>query len=171
MKETKVMLQMSRALIPGSYDPITVGHLDIIKRTSELFDEVVVLVSRNSSKNYMLCSEKRAMLVEDAVKKLHNVRVAIYDGLLVDFANSNDIDVTIKGIRNDKDYQYEESMAGTNMLLSRKMFGKDFETMYLPCSKEYADVSSTVVRMLITNGCNVEGLVPNSELLLKTINE
>lgn len=162
---------MSRALIPGSYDPITLGHLDIIKRTAVLFDEVVVLVSKNSSKNYMLCSEKRAMLVEDAVKKLHNVRVAIYDGLLVDFAMANDISVTVKGIRNDKDYQYEESMAGTNMLLSRKMYGRDFETMYLPCSKEYSDVSSTIVRMLLSNEGDISGLVPNSELLYKTIKE
>ena len=162
---------MSRALIPGSYDPITNGHLDIIKRASNLFDEVVVLVSKNSAKNYMLCSEKRALLVEDAVKKLHNVRVAIYDGLLVDFANANNIDVTVKGIRNDKDYQYEESMAGTNMLLSRKLYGRDFETMYLPCSKEYADVSSTVVRMLISNDGDVTGLVPNTELLLGIIKE
>ena len=162
---------MSKALIPGSFDPITVGHLDIIKRTANMFDEVVVLVSKNASKNYMLCSEKRAMLVEDAVKKLHNVRVAIYDGLLVDFAKNNDIDVTVKGIRNDKDYQYEESMAGTNMLLSRKLYGRDFETMYLPCSKEYADVSSTALRMLLANGGDVSGLVPNCELLLSTIKE
>lgn len=160
---------MSRALIPGSYDPITVGHLDIIRRSALLFDEVVVLVSKNSSKNYMLCSEKRAMLVEDAVKKLHNVRVAIYDGLLVDFAKANDIDVTVKGIRNDKDYQYEESMAGTNMLLSQKLYGRNFETMYLPCSKEYSDVSSTIVRMLLSNDGDITGLVPNSELLIKTI--
>lgn len=162
---------MSRALIPGSYDPITVGHLDIIRRSALLFDEVVVLVSKNSSKNYMLCSEKRAMLVEDAVKKLHNVRVAIYDGLLVDFAKANDIDVTVKGIRNDKDYQYEESMAGTNMLLSQKLYGRNFETMYLPCSKEYSDVSSTIVRMLLSNDGDITGLVPNSELLIKTIKE
>ncbi len=162
---------MSRALIPGSFDPITVGHLDIIKRTASLFDEVVVLVSKNSSKNYMLCSEKRALLVEDAVKKLHNVRVAIYEGLLVDFARANEIDVTVKGIRNDKDYQYEQSMAGTNMLLSRKLYSRDFETMYLPCSNEYADVSSTVVRMLLTNDGDISGLVPDSDLLIKTIKE
>ena len=162
---------MSRALIPGSFDPITVGHLDIITRASRLFDEVVVLVSKNASKNYMLCSKNRAALVEDAVKKLHNVRVAIYDGLLVDFAKENDIDVTVKGIRNDKDYQYEESMAGTNMLLSRKLYGSVFETMYFPCSKEYADVSSTVVRMLLGSGGDVSGLVPNVELLNSIIKE
>lgn len=162
---------MSKALIPGSYDPITVGHLDIIKRAATIFDEVVVLVSKNTSKNYMLCSEKRAMLVEDAVKKLHNVRVAIYEGLLVDFAAANEIDVCIKGIRNDKDYQYEESMAGTNMLLSRKMYSRDFETAYLPCSKELSDVSSTVVRMLLSSDSDVSGLVPNCELLLKTIKQ
>ena len=162
---------MSKALIPGSFDPITVGHLDIIKRTSLLFDEVIVLVSKNSAKNYLLCSNKRALLVEDAVKKLHNVRVAVYDGLLIDFAKANEIDVTVKGIRNDKDYQYEESMAGTNMLMSRKLYGRDFETMYLPCSKEYADVSSTVVRMLLSNDGVISGLVPNAELLIKTIKE
>ena len=162
---------MSKALVPGSYDPITVGHLDIIKRTAALFDEVIVLISKNSAKNYMLCSQKRAMLVEDAVKNLQNVTVAIYDGLLVDFAKNNGVDVTVKGIRNDKDYQYEESMAGTNMLLSRKLYGMDFETMYLPCSKEYADVSSTVVRMLLANDGDISGLVPDSELLLKTIKE
>ena len=162
---------MSKALIPGSFDPITVGHLDIIKRTSLLFDEVIVLVSKNSAKNYLLCSNKRALLVEDAVKKLHNVRVAVYDGLLIDFAKANEIDVTVKGIRNDKDYQYEESMAGTNMLMSRKLYGRDFETMYLPCSKEYADVSSTVVRMLLSNDGDISGLVPNAELLIKTIKE
>lgn len=162
---------MSKALIPGSFDPITVGHLDIIKRTSLLFDEVIVLVSKNSAKNYLLCSNKRALLVEDAVKKLHNVRVAVYDGLLIDFAKANEIDVTVKGIRNDKDYQYEESMAGTNMLMSRKLYGRDFETMYLPCSKEYSDVSSTVVRMLLSSDGDISGLVPNSELLLKTIRE
>lgn len=162
---------MSKALIPGSFDPITVGHLDIIKRTSLLFDEVIVLVSKNSAKNYLLCSNKRALLVEDAVKKLHNVRVAVYDGLLIDFAKANEIDVTVKGIRNDKDYQYEESMAGTNMLMSRKLYGRDFETMYLPCSKEYSDVSSTVVRMLLSSDGDISGLVPNSELLIKTIRE
>lgn len=162
---------MSRALIPGSFDPITTGHLDIINRTACMFDEVVVLVSKNSTKNYMLCSEKRALLVEDAVKKMHNVRVAIYEGLLVDFAAANDIDVTVKGIRNDKDYQYEESMASANMLLSRKLYGRDFETIYLPCSKEYSDVSSTVVRMLLSSDADVTGLVPNTELLLKTIRQ
>jgi len=110
---------MSKALIPGSFDPITNGHLDIIRRTSSLFDEVIVLVSKNASKNYMLCSKKRTALVEDAVKELPNVTVMCYDGLLVDFAAENGIDVTVKGIRNDKDYSYEENMAGANMLLSK----------------------------------------------------
>ena len=160
---------MSRALIPGSFDPITVGHLDIIRRTAQLFDEVVVLVSKNSSKNYLICSEKRAMLVDNAVKKLHNVRVAIYEGLLVDFAAANNIDVIVKGIRNDKDYQYEEGMASANMLLSRKLYGRDFETLYMPCSKEYSDISSTVVRMILSGGGDVSGLVPDSELLLETV--
>ena len=88
---------MSKALLPGSYDPITVGHLDIIRRCSKLFDEIIVLISKNSAKNYMLCSKDRAILAEDAVKDIANVKVEIYDGFLVDYAKANNIDVTVKG--------------------------------------------------------------------------
>ncbi len=162
---------MSKALIPGSFDPITVGHLDIITRASKMFDEVIVLISKNSSKNYMLCSEKRALLAADATKKLSNVKVAIFDGLLVDFAVVSDIDVTVKGVRNSKDFEYEQNMAQTNKLLSKKLYNRDFETMLLPCSKEYIDVSSTAVRLLLNKGADVSELVPNKDLLMKVIKE
>lgn len=162
---------MSKALIPGSFDPITTGHLDIITRASKMFDEVVVLISKNSSKNYMLCSNKRLMLVEDAVKNLKNVKVCAYDGLLVDFANKNNIDVVVKGIRNQNDFNYEQEMANANMLLSRKMYFKDFETIYLPSSKNFVDVSSTVVRLLLQNHSDIDGLVPNPKLLMSMLND
>lgn len=162
---------MSKALIPGSFDPITTGHLDIITRASKMFDEVVVLISKNSSKNYMLCSNKRLMLVEDAVKNLKNVKVCAYDGLLVDFANKNNIDVVVKGIRNQNDFNYEQEMANANMLLSRKMYSKDFETIYLPSSKNFVDVSSTVVRLLLQNHSDIDGLVPNPKLLMSMLND
>lgn len=161
---------MSKALLPGSYDPITLGHLDIIKRCSKLFDEVIVLISKNSSKNYMLCSKSRAILAQDAVKYLPNVKVDMYDGYLIDYAKLNGIDVTVKGIRNSTDFEYEQNMAATNMLLSRNIYGVDFETIYMPCSKEYADVSSSLVRMILQKQGCVDSLVPNSKLLLECLN-
>ena len=154
---------MSRVLIPGSFDPITTGHLDIISRAAKMFDEVIVLISKNSSKNYMLCSNKRLILVEDAVKNIINVKVCAYDGLLVDFVHQNNIDVTVKGVRNQTDYIYEKEMADTNMLLSQKIHNCDFETLLLPCSKNYENVSSTVVRLLLQNNGELSGLVPNVE--------
>ncbi len=160
---------MSKALIPGSFDPITNGHLDIICRASRMFDEIIVLIAKNTSKNYMLCSQKRAILAEDAVKDLPNVRVEIFDGLLVDFANANNIDVTVKGIRNSKDYEYEAEMALTNAMLSQKLYGRNFETMLLPCSKKYSDISSSAVRLILANKGNLSSLVPNSKLLLDVI--
>ena len=160
---------MSRVLIPGSFDPITLGHLDIISRASKMFDEVIVLVSRNESKNYMLCTNKRVVLVEDAVKNLENITVCAYDGLLVDFAAQNNIDMTVTGIRNVQDYMYEQNMADTNMMLSRKMHGRDFETIYFPASKDYIDICSSVVRFILQNNGDVSGLVPNEKLLMSVI--
>ncbi len=160
---------MSKVLIPGSFDPITVGHLDIIKRCSVLFDEVVVLISKNQSKNYLLCSEKRAALAQDAVKDLKNVNVDIFDGYLVEYAKLHNIDVTVKGVRNSADYQYEDNMASTNMLLGKTLYGNDFETLFMPCSKQYSDVSSSIVRILLSQNGDVSALVPNSTLLLKML--
>ena len=160
---------MSKALLPGSYDPITVGHLDIIRRCSKLFDEIIVLISKNSAKNYMLCSKDRAILAEDAVKDIANVKVEIYDGFLVDYAKANNIDVTVKGLRNEIDYSYEQNMAYTNSQLSNSIYGKGFETLYMPCRKEYIDISSSMVRTILQKSGNVDGLVPNSKLLLDCI--
>jgi pantetheine-phosphate adenylyltransferase len=160
---------MSKALLPGSYDPITVGHLDIIRRCSKMFDEVVVLISKNSSKNYMLCSKNRAALAEDAVKDLPNVRVDVFDGYLVDYAKANNIDVTVKGLRNGADFEYEQNMAYTNLQLSRNIHGYDFETLYMPCNKKFSDISSSLVRMLLQKNGSIDELVPNSKLLLELI--
>ena len=157
---------MSKALIPGSFDPITNGHLDIITRASKLFDEVIVLVSKNSAKNYMLCSNKRLTLVQDAIKNITNVTTCAYDGLLVDFAYENNIDITVKGIRNQNDFAYEQQMAKTNMFLSQKKYNRDFETLFLPASKDYSDVSSTAVRLLLQSNSDISDIVPNANLLI-----
>ena len=159
------MPTMSKALIPGSFDPITLGHLDIIKRCSKLFDEVVVLIAKNSQKNYMLCSQKRASLATDAVKDLPNVKVDIFDGLLVEYAFLHNIDVTVKGIRNDADYQYELNMATTNEKLAKSMYNTSFETVFLPCSDNLSAVSSSLVRLLLSKNGDLSDLVPNPDLL------
>lgn len=160
---------MSKALLPGSYDPITVGHLDIIKRCSKMFDEVVVLIAKNAQKNYMLCSEKRATLVYDAVKELPNVKVDVFDGLLVEYAFHNNIDVTVKGIRNNADYQYEQNMAVTNEKLSQSLYCKSFETLFLQCSDSLSGVSSSLVRLILAKDGDLSNLVPNPELLKSTL--
>ncbi len=162
---------MSKVLIPGSFDPITNGHLDIIERASKLFDEVVVLISHNTSKNYMLCTNSRKTLAQDAVKHLTNVSVDDYDGLLAEYVNTHKIDAVVKGIRNDKDYMYEDDMAKSNDILSQKMYKTSFETIFLPSKTENSSVSSTVVRILITKNADISELVPNSALLTKLISE
>lgn len=162
---------MNKVLIPGSFDPITNGHLDIIERASKLFDEVVVLISHNSSKNYMLCTNSRKTLAQDAVKHLTNVSVDDYDGLLAEYVNAHNIDAVVKGIRNEKDYMYEDDMAKSNDILSRKIYKTSFETVFLPSKTENSSVSSTVVRILITKNADISGLVPNAALLTKLISE
>lgn len=162
---------MSNALIPGSYDPITNGHLDIIRRCSRLFDNVTVLISKNSQKNYLLCSKSRACLALDAVKDLPNVKVDVYDGLLVDYVKANSIDVTVKGVRNETDFSYEQSMAYTNKQLSSSLHSYDFETLYMPSSKEYTDISSSLVRLLLQQNADVTSFVPNSRLLYELIKQ
>lgn len=165
MKRSKK--KMSKALVTGSYDPITVGHLDIIKRTAEIFDEVTVLISRNSSKEYLLCTKKRKLLVEDAVKELKNVTVDIDDGLVADYAMTHGVTAIVKGIRNVQDFDYENQMTRANEILGDVYYGKKCETMYLLCNPQFEGISSTLVRVMLKKGTGFEKLVPNPELLKK----
>jgi len=162
---------MSKVLIPGSFDPITNGHLDIIERASKLFDEVIVLISYNSSKSYMLSTSSRKTLVKDAVKHFDNVTVDDFDGLLTEYVHTHNIDAVVKGIRNETDYMYEDEMAKSNDILSQKMYKSSFETIYLPSKTENSSVSSTVVRILIAKNADISGLVPNPTLLTYLILE
>ncbi len=162
---------MSKALIPGSFDPFTKGHLEIVKKASVLFDEIVVLVAKNSSKNYLFDTSTRALLIKDAVKDLHNVTVDCFDGLLVNYANKNNCDVTVKGIRNFTDYEYENSMALTNNKLSKSIYGSGITTLFIPCSPEYSDVSSSLVRLLLFQNGDISSLVPNESLILEYFNK
>ncbi len=160
---------MSKALIPGSFDPITVGHLDIIRRASEMYDEVIVLAAKNSAKNYMLCTSKRVQLLEDAVKDMKNVIVDSFDGMLVDYVAKNGRPIIVKGLRNASDFEYEQNMAFYNRELSLRKYGFAVETVFLVSRPQFAETSSSLVRTVIEYGADFDDLVPNAKLLKSII--
>ena len=162
---------MRSALVPGSYDPITLGHLDVIRRAAQMFDRVTVLVAHNNAKNYLLCSQKRLALAEDAIKDIPGVLAEGYDGMLIDYIASHDRPILIKGVRNEKDFAYETEMAQYNRELCRRKYGFEAETLLLPCAPCYSALSSTLVRTLATTGGNFDDLVPNAQLLKKFLQD
>lgn len=126
---------------PGSFDPITLGHMDIIERLKEKFDEVIVLISSSTQKKYLFDSKKRSELVSLACKNMENIRVETWDGLLVDYLKKNSLNVIAKGLRNTRDFEYEITMDHTN-----KVLYPDIETIYLISRPEFSYVSSTLVK-------------------------
>ena len=156
---------MSIALLPGSYDPITNGHLEIIKRASQLYDKVIVLSAVNAGKNYMLCENTRLALIEDAIKDIPGAVADSFSGLLVDYCASHGNPVIVKGLRNEKDFIYEQSMALLNKDLGKRRHGIDVETVFLCSNAKYSEISSTKVRLFISTGTDFHDLVPNAELL------
>lgn len=158
------------AVIPGSYDPITYGHLDLIIRASKLFDEVTVLICVNSSKRGFVDVETRKLLCEDAVKELTNVKVDVCGGLFADYCHNNGINVVIKGIRNLTDYSYETELKQYNDRIFSDKYEDVPETIFLPSSSEFSYCSSTFIREMLKYNEDVEKYVPNSKLLLNYIN-
>lgn len=156
---------MRCALLPGSYDPITIGHLDVICRAAALFDKVTVLIAHNSAKNTLLCSKKRLLLAEDAIKAIPNAAAESFDGMLIDYIAAHDKPVLVKGVRNEKDFSYENEMAQYNRELCRRKYGFEAETLLLPSLSCHCAVSSTLVRTLIASGGKYDDLVPNAALL------
>lgn len=147
-----------KVLCPGSFDPITVGHLDIIERAHALFGEVVVAIGNNSQKKYMFSFEERVALVEGATQGLAGVSVEPMDGLLVDFCRDRAIPAVIKGIRFGADFDFELQMAHMN----QEMGG--IETVLLPAAKGQVTLSSTIIRQVINLGGDVSGYVPENVL-------
>lgn len=150
---------MTRAIYPGSFDPITNGHLDVIGRASKLFDEVVVGVLSNSSKSPMFTVEERVLLIQEAVKAFSNVRVEHFQGLLVDYVKSNQIDVIIKGLRAISDFEAEFQMAAMNRHL-----GEGTETVFLMTDVHYSYLSSSLVKEVFKFNGDIKGLVPDHVL-------
>jgi pantetheine-phosphate adenylyltransferase len=145
---------MRRAACPGSFDPVTLGHLDIISRASALYDEVVVAVGLNISKKRMFSFEERAEMLREAVAPYPNVTVDSFDGLIVDFCKARGIQVIVKGLRAVSDFDYELQMAQMNLGL------QGVETMFMTTNPQYSFLSSSLVKEVATYGGDVSGLVP-----------
>ena len=145
---------MKKAVCPGSFDPVTNGHLDIIERAATLFDEVVVAVGVNKSKNRLFSPEERIGMLEQATAGLPNVSVAGFTGLLTTFCQERGANAIVKGLRAVSDYEYELQMAQMNASLTR------IETVFVPTSPEWSFLASSLVKEVAAFGGDVSGLVP-----------
>ena len=144
-----------RAVYPGSFDPVTNGHLDLVKRSAALFDTVIVAILKNSDKVPLFTLEERVAMLKEAVKGIENVTVATFGGLLVDYALRIRASVIVRGIRAVSDYEYELQMALMNRRLSSKV-----ETVFMMPAEAYTYLSSRMVREVSALGGAVQGLVP-----------
>ena len=147
---------MKRALFPGSFDPITLGHYDIIKRALDLFDEIVVAIGVNGDKNYMCTVEQRKEFIEQAFADEPKVKVTTYQGLTVDFCKEIDAQFILRGLRNPADFEFEKAIAHTNRKLSQ------IETVFLLTAARTSFISSSIVRDVIRNHGDYTVLVPES---------
>lgn len=149
---------MRRAVCPGSFDPVTNGHIDIISRASALFDEVTVAVLINKSKKSLFTVEERIDMLAEVCADFGNVKIDAFHGLLVDFCRDRDIHAIVKGLRAVSDFDYELQMAQMNSSLA------DVETVFVPTSPEYSFLASSLVKEVATYGGDVSSLVPPSVL-------
>ena len=154
---------MRRAVCPGSFDPVTNGHLDIVQRAASLFDEVIVAVGVNKSKSRLFTPEERMDMLRQAVAHLPNVKVDGFSGLLTAFCEEHDIHAIVKGLRAVTDFDYELQMAQMNSSLA------EVETVFVPTSPEYSFLASSLVKEVAAFGGDVSGLVP--EFVLERLTE
>jgi pantetheine-phosphate adenylyltransferase len=147
---------MRRAVCPGSFDPITYGHLDIIERASHHFDEVIVAVLENRTKSSLFTVDERISMITEVTKKFSNVRVDSWSGLLVDYCKSNSVQSIVKGLRAVSDFDYELQMAQVNLQ------GSGVETMFMATSPTHSFLSSSLVKELAYYGGDVSSMVPPS---------
>ena len=148
---------MKSAIYPGSFDPITYGHLDIIKRSAEIFDELIVAVLDNKAKTPLFSVEERVKILQEATKDIPNVKVDSFSGLLIEYAKKIDIHVSIRGLRAITDFEYELQIAQTNSKLS----GGALDTIFLTTSLEYAYLSSSSVKEIASFNGDISQCVPD----------
>ncbi len=155
---------MTRAIYPGSFDPVTLGHLDIIERSSRVVDELIIGVLINNKKNPTFTMEERLEMIREATKGLKNVKALSFEGLTVDFARQNDANLIIRGLRAVTDFESEMQIAQTNHSIMPQI-----DTMFFTTSLEYAFLSSTIVKEVAFYGGDISGFVPpNVEKMLKS---
>jgi len=146
---------MRIGLYPGSFDPVTLGHLDIIKRSAAMLDELVIAVLNNSNKNPLFSVEERVQMLEMAVKDIKNVKVKSFAGLTVDFAREQKANIIVRGLRAITDFEYELQIAQTNHKLEPGV-----DTMFLTTSVEYSYLSSSIVKEIARYGGNIHEFLP-----------
>ena len=149
-------MNLVRAIYPGSFDPLTNGHLDLIERGSKIFEELIVAILRNSEKDPLFTLPERKEMLHEMVKHLPNVRVDSFDGLLVDYAMKKNAKAVLRGIRAISDYEYELQMA----LMNRKL-QPQLETVFMASGETYSYLSSRLVKEIFRLGGSVRGLVPD----------
>ena len=147
---------MKRAVFPGSFDPITLGHLDILERSIPLFDEIIIGVGTNSEKKYMFSLKKRMDFIEETFSNYNKISVSQYEGLTIDFCKKIQADFIIRGLRNPADFEFEKAIAHTN----RKLSG--IETVFMLTAAKTSFISSSIVREIISNQGDYTQLVPTS---------
>ena len=149
------------AIYPGSFDPITNGHVDLIHRACKLFDKVIIAITQNTNKDSFLSINQRVKAVESAIEPLTNTRVLSFDSLLVDFASEHNAQIIIRGLRAVSDFDYEFQLSGMN-----KRLNPAIETLFMTPSEEFANISSSLVREILFLGGDISQFVPES---VKTI--
>lgn len=147
---------MTKAVFPGSFDPITYGHLDVIKRGSEIFDHLIVAVARNLDKDPIFSTEKRVELINHEVHK-ENIEITSFPGLIVDFLEEREIRVLLRGIRTVSDFEREFQMALTN-----RTFNEDIETLFIMPDEQYSFISSSLIKESVKLGGDVSDFVPEN---------
>ncbi len=146
---------MTRALYPGSFDPFTNGHLDIVKRSMKVVQFLTVAVGENPGKKTLFSKDERIKMIKESVKGMRNIEIESFDGLLVDYAKRKKANVIIRGIRSLADFEYEYQMALTN-----RAMGQDLETIFIVTAKEHSFISATLIKEAASLGGDISNFVP-----------